>query len=46
MSPSLKKGIGLGYVAKAYAKRGTQLFIQVRKKALAAVVVRLPFYKA
>lgn len=46
MSPSLKKGIGLGYVAKAYAKRDTQLFIQVRKKALAAVVVRLPFYKA
>jgi len=45
MSPSLKKGIGLGYVAKAYAKRDTQLFIQVRKKALAAVVVRLPFYK-
>jgi len=45
MSPSLKKGIGLGYVTKAYAKRDTQLFIQVRKKALAAVVVRLPFYK-
>ena len=46
MSPSLKKGIGLGYVTKAYAKRDTEIFIQVRKKALAAVVVRLPFYKA
>ncbi|MFK5959068.1 MAG: glycine cleavage system aminomethyltransferase GcvT [Lutibacter sp.] len=46
MSPSLKKGIGLGYVEKAYAKRDTQIFIQVRKKTLAAVVVRLPFYKA
>jgi len=46
MSPSLKKGIGLGYVTKAYAKRDTELFIQVRKKILAAVVVRLPFYKA
>lgn len=45
MGPSLKKGIGLGYVAKEYAKRGTQIFIQVRKKALPAVVVRLPFYK-
>jgi aminomethyltransferase len=45
MSPSLKKGIGLGYVAKQYAKRDTQFFIQVRKKALAAIVVRLPFYK-
>ena len=45
MSPSLKKGIGLGYVEKAYAKRDTQLFIQVRKKAIPAVTVRLPFYK-
>ncbi|WP_456376504.1 glycine cleavage system aminomethyltransferase GcvT [Lutibacter sp.] len=45
MSPSLKKGIGLGYVTKEYAKRGTQIFIQVRKKAIPAVVVRLPFYK-
>jgi len=46
MSPSLKKGIGLGYVETSYAKRGTEIFIQVRKKALAAVIVRLPFYKA
>lgn len=45
MSPSLKKGIGLGYVEKAYAKRDTQLFIQVRKKAIPAVTVKLPFYK-
>ena len=45
MSPSLKKGIGLGYVEKAYAKRDTPLFIQVRKKAIPAVTVRLPFYK-
>lgn len=45
MSPSLKKGIGLGYVEKAYAKRNTQLFIQVRKKAIPALTVKLPFYK-
>lgn len=45
MSPSLKKGIGLGYVEKAYAKRDTPIFIQVRKKAIPAVTVRLPFYK-
>ncbi len=45
MSPSLKIGIGLGYVTKAYAKRDTELFIQVRKKAIPAKVVRLPFYK-
>ncbi|MBL4939911.1 MAG: glycine cleavage system aminomethyltransferase GcvT [Lutibacter sp.] len=46
MSPSLKKGIGLGYVTKEYAKRDTELFIQVRKKAIPAKVVRLPFYKS
>lgn len=46
MSPSMKKGIGLGYVTKAFAKRDTEIFIQVRKKAIPAKVVRLPFYKA
>ncbi len=45
MSPSLKKGIGMGYVPKAYSKRDSKIFIQVRKKAIPAVVVRLPFYK-
>ncbi len=45
MSPSLKKGIGMGYVAKEYAKRDTEIFIQVRKKAIPATIVRLPFYK-
>ena len=45
MSPSLKKGIGMGYVKTAYAKLGTQIFIQIRNKAIPAVVVKLPFYK-
>jgi len=45
MSPSLKKGIGLGYVEKAYAKKDTPIFIQVRKKTIPAVTVKLPFYK-
>ncbi len=45
MSPSLKKGIGLGYVKTAFAKRDTEIFIQVRKKAIPAKIVRLPFYK-
>jgi aminomethyltransferase len=45
MSPSLKKGIGLGYVTSAFAKRDTEIFIQVRKKAIPAKIVRLPFYK-
>lgn len=45
MSPSLKKGIGMGYVPKEYAKKDTEIFIQVRKKAIPAKIVRLPFYK-
>lgn len=45
MSPSLKKGIGMGYVKTAYSKRGTEIFIKVRNKSIAAKVVKLPFYK-
>ena len=46
MSPSLSKGIGLGYVpAAAAAKTGTQIQIQIRKKAIPATIVKLPFYK-
>lgn len=46
MSPTLKKGIGMGYVKAAYAKLGSKIFIQIRNKAIPAVVVKLPFYKA
>lgn len=45
MSPSLKKGIGMGYVSKEFAKKDTEIFIQVRKKEISAKVIRLPFYK-
>lgn len=45
MSPSLSKGIGLGYVPTASAKMGSQILIQIRKKAIPATVVKLPFYK-
>ncbi|WBX72744.1 glycine cleavage system aminomethyltransferase GcvT [Tenacibaculum pacificus] len=45
MSPSLGKGIGLGYVTKENSKLDSDIFIQVRKKQLAAKVVKLPFYK-
>lgn len=45
MSPSLKIGIGMGYVKTAYAKLGTKIFIQIRNKPIPAVVVKLPFYK-
>ncbi len=45
MSPSLNKGIGLGYVPSVFAKPGSKINIQVRKKAIPATVVKLPFYK-
>jgi aminomethyltransferase len=45
MSPSLKKGIGLGYVNPKYSEVGSSFFIQIRKKRLPATVVKLPFYK-
>jgi aminomethyltransferase len=44
-SPSLDKAIGLGYVKPDYAAPGSDLFVQVRSKNLAAKVVKLPFYK-
>ncbi len=45
MSPSLNKGIGLGYVTKENTKIDSEIFIQIRKKQVAAKVVKLPFYK-
>ena len=45
MSPCLQKGIGMGYVPRIMAKSGSQIYIQVRKKAIPATVVKLPFYK-
>jgi len=44
-SPILNKGIGLGYVPSEYATEGTEIHIQIRKNALPARVVKLPFYK-
>ncbi|MFT7899068.1 glycine cleavage system aminomethyltransferase GcvT [Tenacibaculum ascidiaceicola] len=45
MSPSLGKGIGLGYVTVENSKVDSDIFIQVRKKQIPAKVVKLPFYK-
>ncbi|MCM8570209.1 glycine cleavage system aminomethyltransferase GcvT [Gramella jeungdoensis] len=45
MSPSLEKGIGLGYVPTEIAGVGNKIFIQIRKKAVPATQVKLPFYK-
>ncbi|WP_223552014.1 glycine cleavage system aminomethyltransferase GcvT [Aestuariivivens sp. NBU2969] len=45
MSPSLGKGIGLGYVPTACSAVGSKINIQIRKNAVSATVVKLPFYK-
>ncbi|WP_396600999.1 glycine cleavage system aminomethyltransferase GcvT [Algibacter sp. R77976] len=45
MSPSLGKGIGLGYVPTVFADVNSKINIQIRKKAIPATVVKLPFYK-
>lgn len=45
-SPSLGKGIGLGYVPTIFSDVGSKINIQIRKKAIQATVVKLPFYKA
>lgn len=46
MSPSLKKGIGMAYINKPYNKLGTEVFIRIRDKKVAAEIVKTPFYKA
>jgi aminomethyltransferase len=45
MSPSMGKGIGLGYVPMALKEVGSQIHIQIRNKIVPAMVVKLPFYK-
>ncbi len=45
MSPSLDLPIGMGYVPRSHRKTGTKLKISVGKKALPAVVTKLPFIK-
>jgi aminomethyltransferase len=43
MSPSLGKGIGLGYVTNEYNKAGTEIFVRIRNKDMKAQVVKPPF---
>jgi len=45
MSPSLKIGIGLGYVTINNSKLDSEIFIQIRGKGVKAKVVKAPFYK-
>ena len=43
MSPSLNKGIGMGYVTTEFSKPESEIFVQVRKKEIKAKVVKPPF---
>ncbi|AGC78588.1 aminomethyltransferase [Nonlabens dokdonensis] len=45
MSPSMARGIGMGYVPPVFATPGSKIYIQIRKKLMPATVVKLPFYK-
>lgn len=42
-SPSLKKAIGIGYVATSHANLDTSIYIKIRDKLLEAKVVKFPF---
>lgn len=45
MSPSLSKGIGMGYVTKNYSLPESEIYVEVRGKQLKAIVVKPPFLK-
>jgi aminomethyltransferase len=45
LSPSLQKGIGLGYVPPSFAGVGTRLLVDIRGRQVPAVVVKPPFYR-
>lgn len=45
MSPSMKMGIGLGYVTVENAALETEIFVEIREKGVKAKVVKPPFYK-
>ena len=44
-SPSLNKGIGMGYVKTEFSKPDSEIFIKIRDKNLKAKVVKVPFLK-
>ncbi len=45
MSPSLGKGIGLGYVSSKNAAEGATIYIRIRKNLIPATIVKPPFFK-
>lgn len=44
-SPTLQKGIGMGYVKIENAKMDAEIFVKIRDKVLKAKIVKIPFYK-
>ena len=44
-SPSMNKGIGMGYVATEFSKAGSEIYINIRNKYLKAFVIKMPFLK-
>ncbi|XP_077575399.1 aminomethyltransferase, mitochondrial [Stigmatopora nigra] len=42
-SPCLKKNVAMGYVDAAFAKNGTAIQVEVRKKAVDAIISKMPF---
>ncbi len=44
-SPSLNKGIGIGYVKSDFSKIGKTLYIKIRDKFIPCTIVSFPFYK-
>ncbi|HEY9123085.1 MAG TPA: glycine cleavage system aminomethyltransferase GcvT [Bacteroidales bacterium] len=45
MSPTMKIGIGMGYVPTALAEVGSTVYVEIRGKLQKAKVVKMPFYK-
>lgn len=45
MSPSLKSGIGTGFVGPSFSEIGTEVDVVIRGRAAKAEVVKPPFYK-
>jgi aminomethyltransferase len=45
MSPMMKQGIGMAYLARGFWKPDTEIYIRIRNKDLKAKVVSLPIYK-
>jgi len=43
MSPVLKEGIGMAYIATAFSALETNIFVKIREKLIRAEVVKMPF---